>query len=631
MAQMKAVPAPDKWKGFERNYHTIGAHITWVVKPAAPLPGKPWIWRASFPDWHPEMDSILLAKGFHVGYVSVDDQYGSPYSMQVWDGFYRYVTDSLGLARRVALEAVSRGGLYAYGWAKRNPGKVTCIYAEAPVCDIKSWPGGKAIGKGAPESWNQLLGVFGMTEQQALDHMDNPVDGLEGLAALKVPLIHLVGAHDSIVPNAENTDVLVRRYEQLGGPALVYPVTNGPQELGGHHFPIDHPDWWAGIIMANSFPVRKALPNDDYIRVRLGIQQAMSVFRLQKKATVAFLGGSITYNPGWRDKVCKWLTERFPQTEFHFIAAGIPSLGSLPHAFRLQQDVLDSGTVDLLFVEAAVNDRANGTDSLTQLLSLEGIIRHARSSNPAMDIVLMSFADPDKNQDYDQGRIPVEVANHERVAEYYGLPSINLSCEVRDRIDHKEFTWAYDFKDLHPSPFGQEVYFAAIKRLLEISADAPVGISPARTKRKPALNPSSMDHGAYLPVSNAKADPSWNLDPDWTPADQAGTREGFVHRPMLVTATPGASLTLPFTGRAIGISIVSGPDAGVISWSIDGGRSTQKDLFTQWSPYLHLPWYILLDAGLADKKHTLKLTVLDKKNTLSKGNACRIVHFLVDE
>jgi sialidase-1 len=46
------------------------------------LEGKPWIWRASFPDWHTDMDSILLAKGFHVVFVDVDDEYGSLYSIQ---------------------------------------------------------------------------------------------------------------------------------------------------------------------------------------------------------------------------------------------------------------------------------------------------------------------------------------------------------------------------------------------------------------------------------------------------------------------------------------------------------------------------------------------------------------------
>lgn len=56
------------------------------------------------------------------------------------------------------------------------------------------------------------------------------------------------------------------------------------------------------------------------------------------------------------DAVTRYLQQRFPDTKFDFIAAGIPSLGSVPHAFRLETDVLARGPLDLLFVEAAVND-----------------------------------------------------------------------------------------------------------------------------------------------------------------------------------------------------------------------------------------------------------------------------------
>ena len=136
------------WKGFEKTAFKIGNHDAYFVKPQTALEGKPWVWRASFPDWHTDMDSILLTKGFHVVFVNVDNQYGSPYSMQIWDKTYNYLVDSLDFAPKVALEGVSRGGLYVYAWAKRNPDKVTCIYNEAPVCDIKSWPGGKGKGKG---------------------------------------------------------------------------------------------------------------------------------------------------------------------------------------------------------------------------------------------------------------------------------------------------------------------------------------------------------------------------------------------------------------------------------------------------------------------------------------------------
>lgn len=628
-AQQVSYFTGDTWKGFQRTNFSIAGHNAYYVTPANPLPGKPWLWRTSFPDWHTDMDSLLLTKGMYIVYLSIDNQYGSPASMQVYDKLYDYLTDSLGFAFKCAMEGVSRGGLYEYAWAKRNPDKVTALYAEAPVCDFKSWPGGKLKGTGDTALWRQLQQVYGFTEQQAMAYNDNPVDNLENLAAFKVPVYHVVGFADKLVPNAENTSLLLQRYASFGGPAYIYPVTAGPQELMGHHFPIEHPGLWGNMLLQASYPVKQPLRYNNYVSVRGGITHALEAITKNKKATVAFLGGSITYNPGWRDKVSAYLQERFPQTQFHFIAAGIPSLGSLPHAFRVQQDVLDSGKIDLLFVEAAVNDRVNGTDSTTQVKTLEGIIRHVKAANPATDIIMMGFANTDKNDDYSKGIIPAEIANQEMIAAHYNLPSINLAKEVYDKIQNKEFTWDDDFKDVHPSPFGQALYFATIKKLLALCFYDSLAALTSTTLPLP-INKNNISNGRYVDVSNAKADAKWQLVKDWSPTDGLSTRDGFVHVPMLVSNTPGAILQLAFKGTAAGICVIAGGDAGMIEYSIDHAVFKTIDLYTQWSSFLHLPWYLLLGSGLKDANHTLTIRISNSKNLASKGNACRIVHFLVN-
>jgi sialidase-1 len=622
--------ANDSWKGFERVNITIGAHKAYYVKPEKALEGNPWVWRASFPDWHTDIDSILLTKGFHVAFVNVDDQYGSPYALQVWDAFYQYLTTKQAFAAKVALEGVSRGGLYVYGWAKRNPDKISCIYNEAPVCNIQSWPGGKLSAPGDAALWKQLQQVYHFTEQQALDYKDNPIDNLNGLAAFKVPVMHIIGINDKLVPNAENTNILAQRYTALGGPMMIYPVTAGPQELNGHHFPIENPGHWADMIISYCYPVKKVLPYTDYFITRNGLANSLSVFSAGKKATVAFLGGSITYNPGWREKISRYLTERFPLTDFHFIQAGIPSLGSVPHAFRLQRDVLDSGKVDLMLVEAAVNDNVNGLDSLTEVRALEGIVRHAKKANPLMDIIMMSFVDPDKIKDYNNGKTPLQIKNHELIAEHYGLPSINLAKEVTDKLNNHEFSWQYDFKDLHPAIYGQELYFATIKSLFNSCFNKQ---QTATTKANPLpkpLNALNLNNGRYYSIQNAKNLNGWVVNPDWAPNNNLSTREGFVHKPMLIATKPGSSLTLPFTGTAIGMAIVSGPDTGIISYSIDGGIEKKMDLYTDFSSWIYLPWYVTFSTDLKKGQHTLSLKIETDNNKNSKGNTCQVLYFLTN-
>ncbi len=629
LSTLSAQQKTDIWHGFQRSHFNFQNKEAWIVKPVSPLPGNPWIWNAHFPNWHIDMDSILLARGFHVVYLNTNDMYGSPAAMQIWDDFHRFMVES-GFASRVALEGVSRGGLYVYNWAKRNPLYVSCIYAEAPVCDFKSWPGGKGIGKGSPESWSGVLKSYGFTEAQAMEYKDNPIDHLEGLAACKVAVLHAVGLNDKIVPNAENSFILVNNYIKAGGIATVYPMTRGEQALEGHHFPIEHPEQIADFIYNNSYPVKKLLDPRAFHVVRSDLKNSFTRFTTEKKGRVAFMGGSITEHGAWRNKICSFLKEKFPETQFEFINAGISSTGSTPGAFRLQDEVLAAGQIDLFFEEAAVNDRTNEFNTTSQIRGMEGIVRHALQSNPKMDIVLMHFVDPDKMKDYNNGVIPAEIVNHEKVADHYKLNSINLAKEVTDRIKAGEFNWKNDFKDLHPSLFGHEVYVASIKSFLNRAYDLKAGVSPVDHSIPAKLDKYSYSSGQYLSVDKAKNKKGWSLVEKWNPTDGVGTRDQYVNRQAFIATEPGAEMELAFEGTAIGICIASGPDAGMIEYRIDGGKFKKMDLYTQWSGFLHLPWYLILNDELENKKHWVVIRMSADRNEKSKGNACRILHFLVN-
>lgn len=248
MAQTITEAHNSKWNSFDKTDFKFNGIPAWVIAPKKPLQAKPWVWRAYFPNWHTEIDSILLEKGFHIAYINTNDLFGHSKALDIWDKFYNYLSVKKGFAPKVALEGISRGGLYVYGWAKRNPNKVSCIYAEAPVCDFKSWPAGKGSSKGSTADWKKLLEVYGFTEEEALKYADQPKDNLDQLAALKVPILHVIGLDDRIVPIAENTLILIQNYILKGGPATIIPMTKGKQTLEGHHFPIEEPALIADFI-----------------------------------------------------------------------------------------------------------------------------------------------------------------------------------------------------------------------------------------------------------------------------------------------------------------------------------------------------------------------------------------------
>ncbi len=209
---------PRQWNGFARHDFPAGGRTVSVIVPAQPLPGRLWAWKGEFLDAFPGTEIALLKRGVHIVYLSAPNLLGAPSAVALWDACYRELTERYGFARKPALIGLSRGGLYCYNWAAANPGRVACVYADAAVCDFKSWPGGKGKGKGSAGDWQLVLKVYGFADEAAaLAYKLNPVDNLKPLADAHVPLFHVYGEADDVVPWDENTGVVAERYKQLGG------------------------------------------------------------------------------------------------------------------------------------------------------------------------------------------------------------------------------------------------------------------------------------------------------------------------------------------------------------------------------------------------------------------------------
>ena len=209
----------DTWHGFKRHNFKVDGCDAWVVEPKQALPGKPWSWCMEFPDAFPDRCAApaLVAKGFFHAHIKVGNTFGCPDAVKHFNAFYAAVRER-GLAPKVTLIGISRGGLYSYRWAAENPEKVAVIYGDAPVCDFKSWPGGKGKGSGSKGDWAALIKCYQFNgEAEALAYPRNPIDTLEPLAKAGVALIHVVGDVDTAVPADENTAIIETRYHKLGG------------------------------------------------------------------------------------------------------------------------------------------------------------------------------------------------------------------------------------------------------------------------------------------------------------------------------------------------------------------------------------------------------------------------------
>ena len=206
------------WFGFTQHDFSVNGQSYCIVSPRKKASGTPWIWRAEFFGHEPQVDLELLKKGWHLVYfISAAGLYGSPEAVKRWNLCYDYLTKKYGFSQKVVLEGFSRGGLLIYNWAAQNPDKVACIYADAPVCDIKSWPLGKGDSKPCHINLQACLDAYGFNEEQALKSTGNPIDNLKPIAQANIPLLHVCGDADDIVPMKENTSILQKRYTELGG------------------------------------------------------------------------------------------------------------------------------------------------------------------------------------------------------------------------------------------------------------------------------------------------------------------------------------------------------------------------------------------------------------------------------
>jgi hypothetical protein len=200
--------------GAKRTVIDIGKHKGFILQPAkADDSARPWVWYAPTIGSHPNQSNEwilkkLLERGFCVCGANVGESYGSPAGRKIYSEFHQQVVRAYNLEPKARLLAQSRGGLMLYNWAAENPDKVRCIVGIYPVCDLRSYPG-----------INKAAGAYELTpaelEKRLTQH--NPIDRLESLAKAGVPILHIHGDKDAVVPLEKNSQIVYDRYTALGG------------------------------------------------------------------------------------------------------------------------------------------------------------------------------------------------------------------------------------------------------------------------------------------------------------------------------------------------------------------------------------------------------------------------------
>ncbi len=224
-----------EFHGFRESRFSWGGAACRIVFPKVAATGQPWVWRARFWGHEPQFDRAMLERGWHVVYCDVGGLFGNAEAMRRWENLYSLLTQS-GLHPKPFLEGMSRGGLAIYQWARKHPDRVLALYGDNPVCDPRSWPGGAGASQRRDAEWAQCLAAYGYTSGDASAFADFATRDLEGIVAAQIPILHIVGEADSVVPVAENSDLIEARIRELGGQIQII------RKPGLDHHPHSMPD-----------------------------------------------------------------------------------------------------------------------------------------------------------------------------------------------------------------------------------------------------------------------------------------------------------------------------------------------------------------------------------------------------
>jgi lysophospholipase L1-like esterase len=378
------------------------------------------------------------------------------------------------------------------------------------------------------------------------------------------------------------------------------------------------------VLLASGSLLSAAGSLDDVVRAvecreRGGLPNVLAKLRTRGTVRIAYLGGSITAQDGWRPKTLNWFRTNFPTAEVKEINAAIGGTGSDLGVFRLRHDVLEHHP-DLLFIEFAVNDGGAPPHQIHR--GMEGIVRQTWKADPTTDICFVYTLAGNMLETLQEGRFPRSAGAMEQVADHYGIPSIHMGLEVArmEKAGRLIFKGALPKTDaeraalgdrvlfspdaVHPYPeTGHQLYFEAVVRSL--AKIQPAGM-PGPHTLPPPLTAENWEAARMIPLSRARLTPGWRRLA--SPADPLARSFGDRLPEVWQARQPGESLSFRFRGTMARIYDLVGPDCGQVSIVLDGRPPKVTARFDAYCTYHRLATLSLGD-DLPDAVHTVEVTV----------------------
>lgn len=364
--------------------------------------------------------------------------------------------------------------------------------------------------------------------------------------------------------------------------AAIYQPIPVEDEKRQHVFSVSQADTSQLFFSMNAYPGEietSGFSHPKEFSIRNGISNFFAKAKKGEKVTVAYIGGSITYEQkGYRLQSAAWIQKMFPRTAMRGINAGVSGTGTDLGACRIQEQVL-LFQPDLVFIEFAVNG--------AYTKGMEGMVRQIKKSNPATDICFIYTIYSGQTEAYAKGSMPNNIRALDSIADHYKIPSIHLGLQAAYLEKIGKLEWKGDPEKIrdrlvfstdgtHPLEEGGNLYASAIARAF--SRMLKVDTMKQEILPNALINDNWEDAKMLDPLVAARFDGQWSkinvaVDPKFK------RYEGWF--PYIMKAEGAdAGMHFSFNGTAFGFFDIGGPEVGQLQIEVDGKRVflTDKNL-----------------------------------------------------
>ncbi|MBT4822011.1 MAG: SGNH/GDSL hydrolase family protein [Lentisphaerae bacterium] len=382
-----------------------------------------------------------------------------------------------------------------------------------------------------------------------------------------------------------------------------------------------------GFLVGGVLALGDAAIAADGIRLRGGLPNLSRMLRAKERTRVVYFGGGVIYGKGasnsgksCRSQFGRALHKAFAGASIAEYNKALPRTQSWLGACRVDGDVIRHYIpLGLVVIEFSADDRAEPAARVSA--AVEGIVRRIWAKHKSADLLFVYAPGREDIAGYRAGKVAPAVPWYERIAEAYGIPSVDLGEVLASRDGLAPASVFAD--DIHPNDDGHALYGAAFTALVErVAGTAEDQTKPVVHSLPEATTDTLLKNGRLVTYEHSTFEPGW-LGWQESPIDR------FFH--VLHCDTPGAMVTLTFKGDMVGLFGPVSSDTGDLEVSVDSGAWRGLPVFdARVGDASEARGQVIAEGLDPAAEHVVRVRVAGAVPAGSKGRHARLGFFAVN-